>query len=53
MKRVFGVKKDKEPPPSLNDASDRVLIYTILSFLCLYMYVYVCMFFTEFTCLSD
>jgi charged multivesicular body protein 5 len=24
MKRVFGVKKDKEPPPSLNDASDRI-----------------------------
>lgn len=24
MKRVFGVKKDKEPPPSINDASDRV-----------------------------
>ncbi|KAK7821044.1 vacuolar protein sorting-associated protein 60.1 [Quercus suber] len=26
MKRVFGVKKDKEPPPSINDASDRVEI---------------------------
>lgn len=25
MRRVFGVKKDKEPPPSINDASDRVL----------------------------
>ncbi|KAF3973623.1 hypothetical protein ACB098_11G092800 [Castanea mollissima] len=24
MKRVFGVKKDKEPPPSINDASDRI-----------------------------
>ncbi|KAM7526753.1 hypothetical protein LguiA_016655 [Lonicera macranthoides] len=24
MKRVFGIKKDKEPPPSLNDASDRI-----------------------------
>lgn len=24
MKRVFGVKKDKEPPPSVQDASDRV-----------------------------
>lgn len=24
MKRVFGVKKDKEPPPSVHDASDRV-----------------------------
>ncbi|KAI3507123.1 hypothetical protein L1887_21913 [Cichorium endivia] len=24
MKRVFGVKKDKEPPPSLNEASDRI-----------------------------
>ncbi|KAK9078702.1 hypothetical protein SSX86_002759 [Deinandra increscens subsp. villosa] len=24
MRRVFGVKKDKEPPPSLNDASDRI-----------------------------
>ncbi|GMP68263.1 hypothetical protein CsSME_00027929 [Camellia sinensis var. sinensis] len=24
MKRVFGVKKDKEPPPSVSDASDRV-----------------------------
>nr|GLL31525.1 hypothetical protein JCGZ_04137 [Ipomoea trifida] len=23
MKRVFGVKKDKEPPPSIQDASDR------------------------------
>ncbi|CAI9302010.1 unnamed protein product [Lactuca saligna] len=24
MKRVFGAKKDKEPPPSLNEASDRI-----------------------------
>lgn len=24
MKRVFGVKKDKEPPPSIQDASDRI-----------------------------
>ncbi|XP_038689327.1 vacuolar protein sorting-associated protein 60.2-like [Tripterygium wilfordii] len=24
MKRMFGVKKDKEPPPSINDASDRI-----------------------------
>jgi len=24
MKRVFGIKKDKEPPPSVNDASDRI-----------------------------
>ncbi|KAI7978891.1 Vacuolar protein sorting-associated protein 60.1 [Camellia lanceoleosa] len=24
MKRVFGVKKDKEPPPSVSDASDRI-----------------------------
>ncbi|XP_057471213.1 vacuolar protein sorting-associated protein 60.2-like isoform X1 [Actinidia eriantha] len=24
MKRVFGVKKDKEPPPSIGDASDRI-----------------------------
>ncbi|KAL8241542.1 hypothetical protein R6Q59_014896 [Mikania micrantha] len=24
MNRIFGVKKDKEPPPSLNDASDRI-----------------------------
>lgn len=24
MKRVFGVKKDKEPPPSVHDASDRI-----------------------------
>lgn len=24
MKRVFGAKKDKEPPPSIQDASDRV-----------------------------
>ena len=24
MKRVFGVKKEKEPPPSVQDASDRV-----------------------------
>ncbi|KAK4835155.1 hypothetical protein QYF36_006028 [Acer negundo] len=24
MRRVFGVKKDKEPPPSINDASDRI-----------------------------
>ncbi|KAE8709751.1 putative transcription factor PosF21-like [Hibiscus syriacus] len=24
MRRVFGVKKDKEPPPSIQDASDRI-----------------------------
>ncbi|XAR53537.1 hypothetical protein NMG60_11022131 [Bertholletia excelsa] len=24
MKRVFGVKKDKEPPPSVQDSSDRI-----------------------------
>ncbi|KAL1546102.1 vacuolar protein sorting-associated protein 60.1-like [Salvia divinorum] len=24
MRRVFGVKKDKEPPPSVQDASDRI-----------------------------
>ncbi|CAK9147670.1 unnamed protein product [Ilex paraguariensis] len=24
MKRVFGIKKDKEPPPTINDASDRI-----------------------------
>ncbi|KAI3832551.1 hypothetical protein MKW98_002097 [Papaver atlanticum] len=24
MRRVFGVKKDKEPPPSLQDATDRI-----------------------------
>ncbi|KAM0006414.1 putative Snf7 family protein [Helianthus debilis subsp. tardiflorus] len=24
MKKVFGVKKDKTPPPSLNEASDRI-----------------------------
>ncbi|KAK6156233.1 hypothetical protein DH2020_010481 [Rehmannia glutinosa] len=24
MRRVFGVKKDKEPPPSVSDASDRI-----------------------------
>ncbi|PPD95357.1 hypothetical protein GOBAR_DD07631 [Gossypium barbadense] len=24
MKRVFGIKKDKEPPPSIQDASDRI-----------------------------
>ncbi|XP_057789251.1 vacuolar protein sorting-associated protein 60.1-like isoform X2 [Salvia miltiorrhiza] len=24
MKRVFGAKKDKEPPPSVQDASDRI-----------------------------
>lgn len=24
MKRVFGAKKDKQPPPSLNEASDRI-----------------------------
>ncbi|MBA0659949.1 hypothetical protein Goklo_012024, partial [Gossypium klotzschianum] len=24
MKRVFGVKKDKEPPPSIQDATDRI-----------------------------
>ncbi|XP_044461019.1 vacuolar protein sorting-associated protein 60.2-like [Mangifera indica] len=24
MKRVFGLKKEKEPPPSINDASDRI-----------------------------
>ncbi|GJV95873.1 hypothetical protein Tco_1547450 [Tanacetum coccineum] len=27
MRRVFGVKKDKEPPPSLNDASDRNIMH--------------------------
>ncbi|KAA3481517.1 charged multivesicular body protein 5-like isoform X1 [Gossypium australe] len=27
MKRVFGVKKDKEPPPSIQDASDRLRLY--------------------------
>ena len=32
MKRVFGVKKDKEPPPSINDASDRVSHFPFLSF---------------------
>ncbi|KAA3457237.1 charged multivesicular body protein 5-like [Gossypium australe] len=25
MKRAFGVKKDKEPPPSIQDASDRIV----------------------------
>lgn len=29
MRRVFGAKKDKEPPPSLNDASDRVIILSL------------------------
>uniref|UniRef100_A0A6N2LRR0 Charged multivesicular body protein 5 n=1 Tax=Salix viminalis TaxID=40686 RepID=A0A6N2LRR0_SALVM len=24
MKRVFGVKKDKEPPPSIQDSSERI-----------------------------
>ncbi|KAJ4978041.1 hypothetical protein NE237_008821 [Protea cynaroides] len=24
MKKIFGVKKDKEPPPSIQDASDRI-----------------------------
>uniref|UniRef100_A0A2P2JZV3 Charged multivesicular body protein 5-like n=1 Tax=Rhizophora mucronata TaxID=61149 RepID=A0A2P2JZV3_RHIMU len=24
MRRMFGVKKDKEPPPSIQDASDRI-----------------------------
>ncbi|KAI8563363.1 hypothetical protein RHMOL_Rhmol03G0106300 [Rhododendron molle] len=24
MKKIFGAKKDKEPPPSLQDASDRI-----------------------------
>lgn len=24
MKKIFGVKKEKEPPPSINDASDRI-----------------------------
>ncbi|CAN6445492.1 unnamed protein product [Victoria cruziana] len=24
MKRIFGAKKDKEPPPSIQDASDRI-----------------------------
>ncbi|KAF5446329.1 hypothetical protein F2P56_031965 [Juglans regia] len=24
MKKIFGVKKDKEPPPSINDATDRI-----------------------------
>lgn len=27
MKKIFGVKKEKEPPPSINDASDRVRTY--------------------------
>lgn len=29
MKRVFGVKKNKEPPPSVGDASDRVCVLVI------------------------
>lgn len=24
MRRVFGVKKDKDPPPTVQDASDRI-----------------------------
>jgi hypothetical protein len=31
MKRVFGVKKNKEPPPSIEDANDRVIIIFISS----------------------
>lgn len=37
MKRVFGAKKDKEPPPSLNDASDRVLIFSNFLFMDIYI----------------
>ena len=35
MKRVFGVKKDKEPPPSIQDSSDRVTFSWILC-LCIF-----------------
>lgn len=31
MKRVFGVKKEKEPPPSVGDASERVLSLSLYS----------------------
>lgn len=27
MKRVFGAKKNKEPPPTIQDATDRVLLF--------------------------
>ena len=43
MKRVFGVKKDKEPPPSINDASDRVSHFPLLSFPfshCFYLFIF-------------
>ncbi|KAF5200726.1 Charged multivesicular body protein 5-like [Thalictrum thalictroides] len=30
MRRVFGVKKDKEPPPSINDATDRSGLYQLV-----------------------
>jgi hypothetical protein len=33
MKRVFGAKKEKEPPPSIGDASDRVLSFSLSLFL--------------------
>lgn len=31
MRRVFGAKKNTEPPPSIQDASDRVWFLIILS----------------------
>lgn len=31
MKRVFGVKKNKDPPPSVQDASDRVNLSSSLN----------------------
>lgn len=30
MKRVFGVKKNKDPPPSVNDACERVCFFSCL-----------------------
>lgn len=52
MKRVFGVKKDKEPPPSLNDASDRVITY-IHTYIYLYLYLFLYVNFAEFDCMGD
>jgi hypothetical protein len=33
MRRVFGAKKDKEPPPSIQDASEKVIYLSFFLFL--------------------
>ena len=33
MKRVFGAKKNTEPPPTIQDATDRVFTFSIFSFI--------------------